>query len=102
MKATLEEIREQIQQDLSCLLEGFGVADYLNCNGQSLEELVCQIVVDNFNRLQPQSVHKWSWYETLGEDWYNLNAQSREEIRQQFPDMCWENVKWASVLVEKE
>lgn len=51
MRATLQEICEQIQQDLSCLLEGFGVDNLLNWKGITLDELACQIVVDNFNRL---------------------------------------------------
>jgi len=41
-------VREQIQEDLICLLESqFGEVDYLD----EVKSLVCQIVVDNFKKL---------------------------------------------------
>ena len=41
-------VREQIQEDLICLLESqFGEIEYLN----EVQDLACQIVVDNFTKL---------------------------------------------------
>lgn len=41
-------VREQIQEDLICLLESqFGQADYLS----EVQDLACQIVIENFNQL---------------------------------------------------
>ena len=41
-------VREQIQNDLICLLESqFGEVDYL----PEVQDLACQIVVDNFTTL---------------------------------------------------
>ena len=41
-------VREQIQNDLICLLESqFGQVDYLS----EIQDLACQIVVDNFTQL---------------------------------------------------
>ena len=41
-------VREQIQNDLICLLESqFGEVDYLS----EVQDLACQIVVDNFTKL---------------------------------------------------
>jgi len=44
----LLSVREQIQEDLICLLESqFGEVEYLN----EVQDLACQIVVDNFSQL---------------------------------------------------
>ena len=41
-------VREQLQEDLICFLESqFGEIDYLS----EVQDLVCQIVVDNFTQL---------------------------------------------------
>jgi hypothetical protein len=41
-------VREQIQEDLICLLESqFGEVDYLS----DVQELACQVVVSNFAKL---------------------------------------------------
>ena len=41
-------VREQIQNDLICLLESqFGEVDYLS----EVQDLACQIVVENFTKL---------------------------------------------------
>ena len=41
-------VREQIQNDLICLIESqFGEVDYLS----EVQDLACQIVVDNFTTL---------------------------------------------------
>jgi len=41
-------VREQIQNDLICLLESqFGEVDYLD----EVQRIACQIVVDNFTQL---------------------------------------------------
>jgi hypothetical protein len=49
MKQTdIISVREQIQNDLICLLESqFGEVDYLS----EVQDLACQIVVDNFTQL---------------------------------------------------
>lgn len=52
IRMILQDVKEQIQNDLICLLQSFFVADLENVNGISLEELACQIVVDNFDKLQ--------------------------------------------------
>jgi hypothetical protein len=44
----LLSVREQIQEDLICLLESqFGEVDYLD----EVKDLACQIVIDNFKKL---------------------------------------------------
>ena len=46
--ADILSIREQLQEDLICLLESqFGEVDYLD----EVKSLACQIVVNNFNQL---------------------------------------------------
>ncbi len=41
-------VREQLQEDLICLLESqFGEVDYLS----DVQDLACQIVVSNFTKL---------------------------------------------------
>ena len=41
-------VREQIQEDLICLLESqFGQVDYLS----EVQDLACQIIIKNFNQL---------------------------------------------------
>ena len=41
-------LRDQIQNDLICLLESqFGEVDYLS----EVQDLACQIIVDNFTQL---------------------------------------------------
>ena len=41
-------VREQLQEDLICLLESqFGEVDYLD----EVQSLACQIVIDNFTKL---------------------------------------------------
>ena len=41
-------VREQIQNDLICMLESqFGEVDYLS----EVQDLACQIVVDNFTQI---------------------------------------------------
>jgi hypothetical protein len=48
MNTQLLSVREQIQEDLICLLESqFGEVDYLD----EVKDLACQIVLDNFNQL---------------------------------------------------
>jgi hypothetical protein len=47
-KTDLLCVREQIQEDLICLLESqFGEVEYLS----EVQDLACQIVVDNFSHL---------------------------------------------------
>ena len=47
-KIDIISVREQIQNDLICLLESqFGEVDYLS----EVQDLACQIVVDNFTQL---------------------------------------------------
>ncbi len=48
MTTQLLSVREQIQEDLICLLESqFGEVDYLD----EVKDLACQIVIDNFKKL---------------------------------------------------
>lgn len=48
MNTQLLSVREQIQEDLICLLESqFGEVDYLD----EVKDLACQIVIDNFKKL---------------------------------------------------
>lgn len=47
-KNDLATLREQIQEDLICMLESqLGEVEYL----QELQDIACQIVVDNFNKV---------------------------------------------------
>ncbi len=48
IETDLLSVREQIQEDLISLLESqFGEVEYLN----EVQDLACQIVVDNFSKL---------------------------------------------------
>lgn len=50
MSNDLVSVREQIQEDLIALLESqFGQVEYL----QEVQDLACQIVVQNFAKLLP-------------------------------------------------
>ena len=46
---TLEELKEQLQEDLLCLTDAY-LIDELE-GYEDFEDKMCQIVVDNFNRL---------------------------------------------------
>lgn len=51
-KQTILEVREQIQEDLNSMLESqLGLIEYL----QDVQDLACQIVVDNFEKLLEKS-----------------------------------------------
>ena len=51
-KQTILEVREQIQEDLNSMLESqLGLIEYL----QDVQDLACQIVVDNFAKLLEKS-----------------------------------------------
>lgn len=42
------EVREQIQEDLICLLDSqFGMVEYVD----EVKDMACQIVIDNFDNL---------------------------------------------------
>ena len=48
MSKTLEDVREQIQEDLICLLDSqFGLVEYVD----EVKDMACQIIVDNFKDL---------------------------------------------------
>ena len=47
---TLEELREQIQEDLMCLTDGY-LIDELE-GYEDFEDKICQIVVDNFKKFK--------------------------------------------------
>lgn len=48
MSKELIQVREQIQEDLICLLDSqFGMVEYVD----EVKDMACQIVVDNFNNL---------------------------------------------------
>ena len=49
MNATIASCREQIQEDLISLLDSqFGLVEYID----EVKDLACQIVVDNFKKLE--------------------------------------------------
>jgi hypothetical protein len=49
MNTTLASCREQIQEDLISLLDSqFGLVEYVD----EVKDLACQIVVDNFKKLE--------------------------------------------------
>ena len=48
MSKDLMEVREQIQEDLICLLDSqFGMVEYVD----EVKDMACQIIVDNFDQL---------------------------------------------------
>lgn len=48
MKKELIQIREQIQEDLICLLDSqFGMVEYVD----EVKDMACQIIIDNFDNL---------------------------------------------------
>lgn len=48
MKKDLLKVREQIQEDLICLLDSqFGLVEYVD----EVKDMACQIIVDNFQNL---------------------------------------------------
>jgi len=54
-KNDILSVREQIQEDLICLLDSqFGEVEYVG----EVKDLACQIVVDNFNKLNLDSLDK--------------------------------------------
>ena len=47
---TLEELREQLQENLLCLTDGYLIDELDGYEG--FDDEMCQIVVDNFNKLK--------------------------------------------------
>jgi hypothetical protein len=48
MNKELLKVREQIQEDLICLLDSqFGMVEYVD----EVKDMACQIIVDNFDNL---------------------------------------------------
>ena len=48
MSKELMQVREQIQEDLICLLDSqFGMVEYVD----EVKDMACQIIIDNFNNL---------------------------------------------------
>ena len=47
---TLEELREQLQEDLLCLTDEYLIDELEGYGG--FEDKMCQIVVDNFKKLK--------------------------------------------------
>ena len=48
MSKDLMQVREQIQEDLICLLDSqFGMVEYVD----EVKDMACQIIVDNFDEL---------------------------------------------------
>jgi hypothetical protein len=48
MKKELIQMREQIQEDLICLLDSqFGMVEYVD----EVKDMACQIIIDNFDNL---------------------------------------------------
>jgi len=48
MSKELMEVREQIQEDIICLLDSqFGMVEYVD----EVKDMACQIIIDNFDNL---------------------------------------------------
>lgn len=48
---TLDELKEQIQIDLMCLLENFGVEEVMEKEDyQKLKDLICDSIITNVNK----------------------------------------------------
>ena len=48
MSKDLMQVREQIQEDLICLLDSqFGMVEYVD----EVKDMACQIIIDNFDNL---------------------------------------------------
>lgn len=48
MSKELLQVREQIQEDLICLLDSqFGLVEYVD----EVKDMACQIIIDNFDNL---------------------------------------------------
>jgi hypothetical protein len=48
MSKELLKVREQIQEDLICLLDSqFGMVEYVD----EVKDMACQIIIDNFDNL---------------------------------------------------
>ena len=48
MKKELIQMREQIKEDLICLLDSqFGMVEYVD----EVKDMACQIIIDNFDNL---------------------------------------------------
>ena len=52
---TLEELREQIQEDLLCLTDGYLIDELDGYEG--FDDEMCQIVVNAFNRYKKNNVN---------------------------------------------
>ena len=49
---TREEVKEQIQEDILCALEGLGIENKINHQEyEALKNILCQIVIVNINNL---------------------------------------------------
>ena len=49
---TREEVKEQIQEDILCALDGLGIENKMNYQDyEALKDILCQIVVVNMNNL---------------------------------------------------
>jgi len=49
---TTQELKEQLQQDILSVLEGFGIKEAMDENDwMKLQSVVCDIVITNVNRL---------------------------------------------------
>lgn len=52
MSTPINEVKEQLQQDILCLLEGMGLDEVLDeSDWESLQTEVCEIVIHNLNKL---------------------------------------------------
>lgn len=52
MSTSINEVKEQLQQDILCLLEGMGLDEALDeSDWESLQTEVCEIVIHNLNKL---------------------------------------------------
>jgi hypothetical protein len=51
---TLQELREQLQEDLLCLTDGYLINE-LGEEYEDFEDKMCQIIVDNFKKLKTET-----------------------------------------------
>ena len=56
---TLQELREQLQEDLLCLTDGYLISelgyDDTAVSRKDFETKMCQIIVDNFKKLKTET-----------------------------------------------
>jgi hypothetical protein len=53
---TTDEVKEQMQEDLMSLLEGFGIREAMgSVDWEALNISICDIVINNINKLKKEA-----------------------------------------------